>query len=321
MRQYAWAAALGLVLLWGGTLAGRADDTSPSADGGAATAPAANSQEARDAESKAAWEAAAKAATKGPAEIPFMAQATLKLPAGYAYIPAGPSNRLLRSWGNQDGGANFVGTIFPVAGGENWFITAHFVDAGFVKDEEAKNWDTDALLTSARDGIDAGNVDREARGFKKLKVDGWIEKPVYDAAQHRLVYAISLSDIGAAAGEETGVNYHTYALGREGYFALDLVTGSNTIGQFKDRAKTVLAALEYGPGKRYEEYVASTDRTAEYGIAALVAGVAAKKLGLLALGGVAIAKFGGALVAFAKPLLAGVVALFAGVARFFTRRK
>jgi uncharacterized membrane-anchored protein len=126
--------------------------------------------------------------------------------------------------------------------------------------------------------------------------------------------------LDAPAGSESGVNYHTYALGREGYITLDLVTGSSTIERFKDRAKTVLAALEYQPGKKYEEFVPGTDRIAEYGIAALVAGVAAKKLGLLALGGLAIAKFGSAIVAFAKPIGLGVVALFAGIGRMFTRR-
>jgi uncharacterized membrane-anchored protein len=319
MRLLASTVALCALLLAAPINASGAEDPGSTASP-AAEAPAAGSKAAREAESKAAWEEAAKAATKGPADIPFMAQATLKLPPGFVYVPVGPSDRLLRSWGNQAGGPGFIGTIFPTADGENWFITAHYRDAGYVKDEEAKNWDVDALLNSAKEGVDASNVDREARGFPKLKVDGWIEKPAYDASQHRLVYAIGLSDLNAPAGAESGVNYHTYALGREGYITLDLVTGTSTIERFKDRAKTVLAALEYQPGKKYEEFVAGTDRIAEYGIAALVAGVAAKKLGLLALGGLAIAKFGSAVVAFAKPIGLGVVALFAGIGRMFTRR-
>ena len=53
----------------------------------------------------------------------------------------------------------------------------------------------------------------------------------------------------------------------------------------------LLAALDYKPGERYADFNASTDRVAEYELAALIGGVAAKKLGLLAVIGVALAKF------------------------------
>jgi uncharacterized membrane-anchored protein len=68
----------------------------------------------------------------------------------------------------------------------------------------------------------------------------------------------------------------------------------------------------YNPGKRYEDFVASTDHVAEYGIAALVAGVAAKKLGLLAVIGVFFAKF-------AKIILIGAAALGGAVVKLFRR--
>ena len=304
-------AALLLVAAGGsGTFADTATD---------APQPAVGSEATRKAELGAAWKDVQAAAVKGPTEIPLLSQAALKLPAGFAFIPPKESNRLMRAWGNSAAGDGFLGMVFPTSD-ENWFITVNYVDAGYVKDAEAKNWDIDALLKASQDGVEADNADRVARGFNKIKVDGWIEKPIYDDTQHRLVYSMALSDFDAKPGDETSVNYHTYALGREGYFALDLVTGSNAIDGFKDRARTVLATLEYKSGKGYNDYVASTDRVAEYGIAALIGGLAAKKLGLLALGGVAIAKFGGALVAFAKPLIAATVALFAGVARFFRRR-
>ena len=298
-----------LFLLGAGLNPAAADETGT----GAPAQPAGNSQDARRAEAKAAFEAAMAAASKGPADIPFLAQATLKLPAGLVFVPVTQSNRLMRAWGNSAGGDGFVGLVFSTDTQEDWFITASYVDAGYVKDAEAKNWDTDALLKNSVDGVAADNEDRAARGFGKIKVDGWIEKPAYDASQHRLIYSLALSDIDAKPGDETSVNFHTYALGREGYFALDLVTGSNSIDRYKDRARTVLAALEYKPGKGYGDYVASTDRVAEYGIAALIGGLAAKKLGLLALGGLAIAKFG-------KLIALGALGLFGGAARFFRRK-
>ena len=278
-----------------------------------AQAPAPNSEDARRTEAIAAFRGAVEAATKGPAAVPLMGQGTLKLPDGYMHVPVKESNRLMRAYGNQAGGSNFAGLVMPMSD-EDWFITATFENEGYVKDEEAKNWDTDALLTNARDGVEAGNADRASRGFPKIKVDGWIEKPSYDAAQHRLIYSMSLSDIDSKPGDETTVNYHTYALGRDGYFALDLVTGSNSIEKYKDRARTVLASLEYNDGKRYEQFVAGTDRVAEYGIAALIGGLAAKKLGLLALAGLFFAKF-------AKFIIAGVVIFGAVASRFFGRKR
>jgi len=313
LQRLTTVVAISMLLSLGAVPVARADN--------APASPAANAEDARRAELKSAFLGAMTVATKGPADVPLMSQATLKLPAGYLFVPVGASNRLMKAYGNSEGGPNFAGLIMPADPSEDWFITASYLAAGYVKDEEAKNWDVDGLLKNSRDGVEADNADREQRGFPKIKVDGWIEKPIYDATQHRLAYSMSLSGIDAKPGEETTINYHTYALGREGYFALDLVTGSGSIDTFKERAKTVLASLDYNKGKRYQEFVASTDHIAEYGIAALVGGIAAKKLGLLALAALAMTKFGGALVAFAKPIGVGVLALFAGIGRFFGRKK
>ena len=58
----------------------------------------------------------------------------------------------------------------------------------------------------------------------------------------------------------------------------------------------------------------STDHIAAYGIAALVGGIAAKKLGLLALIGVFVLKF-------AKLIAIGAAALLAGAWKIFGRRR
>jgi len=99
--------------------------------------------------------------------------------------------------------------------------------------------------------------------------------------------------LGQDRGSTTAatINYNTYALGRQGYFEPNLVTGEDTIAQDKKHAGTLLAALDYKPGQRYADYNASTDRLAEYGLTALIGGAAAKKLGLFAVIGVALAKF------------------------------
>ena len=56
-------------------------------------------------------------------------------------------------------------------------------------------------------------------------------------------------------------------------------------------ARQLLSAVNFKEGKRYADFNSSTDKVAAYGLAALVAGVAAKKPGLLALAGAFILKF------------------------------
>jgi len=109
------------------------------------------------------------------------------------------------------------------------------------------------------------------------------------------------------------VNYNTYALGREGYISMNLVTGMNTIEAEKPIARRMLAALEYNAGKRYADFDSSTDHIAEFGLAALIGGVAAKKLGLLALLAAFAAKF-------AKVIGVAVLAGIAIVAKLAKRK-
>jgi uncharacterized membrane-anchored protein len=72
---------------------------------------------------------------------------------------------------------------------------------------------------------------------------------------------------------------------------MNLVTGMNSIEAQKPVARRMLAALEYNAGKRYADFDSSTDRVAEFGLLALIGGVAAKKLGLFALVAAFAAKF------------------------------
>jgi uncharacterized membrane-anchored protein len=59
----------------------------------------------------------------------------------------------------------------------------------------------------------------------------------------------------------------------------------------KQAAHELLAAVKFNDGKGYGDFKPSTDKVAAFGLAALVAGVAAKKLGLLALLAATVVKF------------------------------
>ncbi|MGE0239285.1 MAG: DUF2167 domain-containing protein, partial [Parvibaculaceae bacterium] len=172
-----------------------------------------------------------------------------------------------------------------------WFIEITYTDSGYIKDDDAKSWNADELFKNIKDANEASNKDRSERGFPPLDIVGWVERPAYDAGAHRLVWSILAKDRGTDQAQEATINYNTYALGRRGYFALNLVTGETSIAEDKKHAGTLLTSLDYKPGERYGDFNAATDRVAEYGLAALIGGFAAKKLGLLAMVGVFLAKF------------------------------
>ncbi len=263
------------------------------------------------AELKTAVEAANKARVPGPADIKLADQGALKLPSGLMYVPTQEAGRLIQAMGNRIG-EGLLGMVF--APDAEWFVVLRLIKSGYVKDDDAKEWKSDELLAGLKEGTEESNKDRRARGIPEIEVVGWVEAPAYDAATHRLVWSLSSKIKGEPDSSERGVNYNTYALGRDGYISMNLVTGMRTVQSEKPIAHRLLAALEYGEGKRYADFNSSTDRIAEYGLAALIGGVAAKKLGLFAL----IAAFA---VKFAKVIGIALLAFGYGAVKFFRRKK
>jgi uncharacterized membrane-anchored protein len=265
------------------------------------------------AEIQAAWQAAAKSGTFGPAQIRLLDQATLNITDDEVFIPAAEANRIMAALGNSSTPERF-GLVTEKSDNVRWMVDVTWIKEGYVRDGDAKEWQADAMLEDLKEGTERGNAERLARGIPALDVTGWVEKPAYDRASHRLVWSLSLQDRGAPAGQPQTINYNTYALGREGYFSLDLITGSDTIGTDKLVARNLLGTLNYRPGKRYEDFSSSTDKVAAYGLGALVGVVAVKKLGLLGLIGVFLLKIW-------KLAAVALVGAGAAVRRFFGRQK
>ena len=285
------------------------------ADTGGNTSAAASAP-ARADDPQAVFREAQQAAQTGPKDIAIAGQAVLHLPADRQFIPQPQAGRLLRAMGNPGEHQELAGLIFPTGkdGEADWFATLRFEPAGYIKDDDAKDWNADEMLKSFREGTEAANEERAKMGVRPLEIVGWAEKPLYTSDSHRLVWAMSSRSKGAPADETQGVNYNTYALGREGYLSLNLITGLPQLPQYKPEAQALLSALEFSEGKRYADFNSSTDKVAEYGLAALVLGVGAKKLGLLAVVFAFVAKF--AKVIFVAVALAG-----AGVRKWFQRKK
>lgn len=258
----------------------------------------------------AVWQAASEAMLRGPQSIPLVDQARLELPDGYGFVPRPQAAKLMDAMGNQTGDS-FIGLIFPLAE-KDWFVTVDYEESGYIKDDDAKHWDADGLLQNLKDGTEQGNEHREKIGVPPIQVTRWIEPPAYDASSHQLVWSAELR-LKHGEDADPGVNYNTYVLGREGYIAMDLVTAVSSVEADKPAARELLAAVNFNEGKRYTDFDASTDKVAAYGLAALVGGIAAKKLGLLAMAAAFLAKF-------AKLIVVGVAAFGAGVAKWWKGR-
>ena len=288
------AAAAAAVLTATFSPASLAQDAEPEADAG-----------------QAIWQAASAAMVRGPNTVQLKDQAQLALPEGYGFVPPKEGAAVMEMMGNQTD-ERFIGLIFPESEESNWFVTIDYEPSGYIKDDDAKEWDADELLQNLKDGTEAANEHRRDIGVSEIEVTRWVEKPAYDAQTHRLVWS-------AEAREKSGqdndpvVNYNTYVLGRQGYVSLNLITSSSTVEADKPAAHQLLGAVDFNEGKRYADFDSSTDQVAAYGLAALVGGMAAKKLGLLAAAGVFIAKF-------AKVILVGVAALGGAAVKFFKGR-
>ena len=268
--------------------------------------------EQRESETRAAWSAADKVATLGPATVRLIDQGQLALPKGMAFVPAQEAGRILRAYGNTTN-PNLVGLVTGLGETDAWIATVTFIKEGYIKDDDAKDWNADDLLSNLKEGTARANESRAERGFPKIEILGWIEKPAYDATTHRLVWSLASKAEGEAADADRGVNYNTYALGRDGYFSVNLLTEQSKIEAQKPIARTLLTDLSYDVGKRYADFDSATDAVAAYGLAALVGGVAAKKLGLFAVLLAFAAKF-------AKLGLVALAAVGAAVVKLFKRK-
>jgi uncharacterized membrane-anchored protein len=247
----------------------------------------------------------------GPSEVKLREQAVLHLPAGFIFIPRPDADAVMKHWGNTVD-ERFLGLIVP-AGEEDWAVVADWEPSGYIRDDDAKNWNVDDMLDNIREGTKAANEERVKQGFKPLEVVGWVQKPDYNSNMHQLVWSMAARNEGEP-NDRQSINFNTYALGREGYITLNLITDLDKIDTYKSQASTLLSNLEFVKGKQYGDFNESTDNVAEYGLAALVGGVAAKKLGLFAM----IAAFA---AKFAKVIVAAIAGIGIAVKRFFKAKQ
>ena len=268
------------------------------------------------AEQRKVWDDVAQASLKGPVDVPLLDQAVLHLPKGEIFVPQPQADRLLDLFGNPGSNPDMPGLILPRDPKATWYMTVRFRATGYIKDDDARTWNADEMLASLKVGTEEQNQERAKAGMAQMDVVGWSEPPRYDTAMQRLVWALTSRVMDAKPDEPALVNYNTYALGREGYFTMNMVTTLADLTKLKPVAEQQLAALDYNAGKHYADFNAATDRVAAYGLASLVVGSTQP-------GGGSIPTANALTTGFMKYLLpaAAAVVLLAALFVIFLRRR
>lgn len=244
------------------------------------------------------------------------ARATLHLPQSLRYLDAADAERVLTDlWGNPPG-SDAIGMLVPADisladGDRSWAIVLQYEEEGYVSDEDAQEIDYTEMMQEMQASAADNNEARKAQGYGGVEIVGWAEPPRYDAGTHKLHWAKELAFEGQ--GEHT-LNYDVRVLGRHGVLVMQAVAGIGQLGQIKPGMSEALAAVDFNEGARYADFNPATDKAAEYGLAALVAGGIAAKTGLWA-------KLLALLVAGKKLVIAAVVLLFAGIGKLFGKKK
>ena len=93
------------------------------------------------------WDDVGRVAVKGPADVPLLAQAVLHVPAGEIFVPQPQADRLLELFGNPGSHLDMPGLILPRDPRATWFMPVRFQASGFIKDDDARTWNADEMLS------------------------------------------------------------------------------------------------------------------------------------------------------------------------------
>lgn len=240
--------------------------------------------------------------------------ATLRIPAGFRYLGPADAKRILeQAWGNPQGDGT-LGMLFPSEISpldvQGWGVVITYDEDGHVSDEDADGIDYDQLMKDMQEGNAAANADRAKQGQAPVELLGWAARPYYDKAAKKLHWARELLFPDAP---EATLNYNIRILGRKGVLVLNAVANMSQLTTIQTRMTEVLAFTDFNPGYGYADFDPDVDKTAAYGLAALVAGGVAAKAGIFA-------KLFAFLIAGKKIIAVVVVALIALMRKVLTSK-
>ena len=240
--------------------------------------------------------------------------ATLEVPAEFRYLDPRETDLVIRAWGNPPDNTT-LGMIVPAGIGvfdrESWAVVITYDEDGFVKDDDAATIDYTDLLKKMQRGITQANEERRQQGYPEVALVGWAEPPRYDSTTHKLYWA---KDLRFGTEAVHTLNYNIRVLGRRGVLVLNAVATMDQLAAVQGGMGKVIGFVDFADGNRYADFVPGTDKVAEYGIAALIAGGIAAKAGFfkLLLAGI---------IALKKLIVVALVAIGAFFKRIFGKKK
>jgi uncharacterized membrane-anchored protein len=239
--------------------------------------------------------------------------ATLHLGGNYRYLDPANAEKVLVAWGNPPGqetqGAIVPNDVDPFTQ-EGWAVFLTYEDDGHVDDSDAAEIDYADLLKDMQEGTEDANPGRKKAGYPEVHLVGWAEPPRYDANAKKLYWAQHLR----GSSGQNSLNYDVRVLGREGVLSMNAVAGMDQLEDVRKDMRPLIEIAEFNEGYRYAEFNKSTDKMAEYGLGALIAGGVAAKLGLFG-------KLFALLIAFKKIILVGLIAAGGFIAKLFGKKK
>jgi uncharacterized membrane-anchored protein len=239
--------------------------------------------------------------------------ATLHLGSSYRYLSPQDAEKVLVAWGNPPGfvgeGAIIPSDVDPFTQ-EGWAVFLSYEEEGHIDDSDAAEIDYKELMEEMQKNTEDSNPARKDAGYPPIHLVGWAEPPRYDNVSKRMYWA---KEIRGDSGPHA-LNYDVRVLGREGVLSMEAVAGMAQFGQIKTSMQPLIGIAEFNEGYRYAEFNPKTDKLAEYGLGALIAGAAATKLGLFA-------KLWVFILAFKKFIFIGLAALGGALFKMFGKKK
>ena len=241
--------------------------------------------------------------------------AKLSVPKEFNYLGSDDAETVLvKLWGNPPSAEKPLGLLIPAGltplDSNCWVVTISYSEGGYVKDNDADKINYNDLLKQMQSAIAENNKKRQQQGYPAITLVGWAAPPHYDAATHKLYWA---KDLRFEDASQDTLNYSIRILGRRGVLELNAVAALDQFPEIDRQTPQILSMVDFKEGNRYADFDPKMDKVATYGIAALVAGGIAAKLGafkLLWIGLLAAKKF----------IVLGIAAVVAFIKKLFKRR-
>lgn len=199
----------------------------------------------------------------GPTTVALREVASLRIPAGYAFLNGTQSRALLESLGNKTSGSE-VGLVASES--QDWSVVIEFHPVGYVSEEGGEALDAAAVLAAIRATDQRANAGRERNGWAAVEVRDWESKPLYDPANHSMEWAVRAESEGISV-----INRVVSVLGRRGVVQFIQVDRHRSTAA-ASTLRRLVGGLAFEPGERYVDRQPG-DLTAVGGLMGLVGSV------------------------------------------------